>query len=152
MAQCLPQELVDAKTPKNSRPAGCTALHMIASGADHEDARQAVMRVLLQRRADVNSTAGNAANTPLMKAAATGAINLVRMLIEAGAHVNTMNERGQTAMDMANRSNKATVRVLEAAGARPSRGWRREGPQTRPRRAGPWDRWDEWRQAGWRSG
>jgi len=105
----VPAAVLDQPTPNNSCPSSSTPLHMACYGADHAASRVAAARALLHRRAFIDCRTESGA-TPLMKAASTGSLPVVQLLLEARAAINLANGRGQTALDMANRSNRPVSR------------------------------------------
>ena len=88
---------------------GMTAMH-----AQVMDAYS--VRTLLGWKADVNAQC-NKGNTPLHYATAAGNVEVVNILIAHGADLGKVNEKGQTALEMARDSilGAAVVPLLEAA-------------------------------------
>ena len=88
---------------------GMTAMH-----AQVMDAYS--VRTLLGWKADVNAQC-NKGNTPLHYATAAGNVEVVNILIAHGADLGKVNEKGQTALEMAQESGlgAAVVSLLEAA-------------------------------------
>ena len=70
---------------------GCTALFYAATACDQPD----FVRFLLQSGAKVDIP-GDGGDTPLMVAASTGCITVVKLLVSAGADVNAMNDGDET--------------------------------------------------------
>jgi len=57
-----------------------------------------VVRVLLRRGADVNRADPQLDETPLMRAARAGSLELVKLLVRSGADVNRKNRSNHTAL------------------------------------------------------
>ena len=84
--------------------------------ADPESAAKA--RLLLRYGADVNLGTANFDQTPLMSAAGSGSVPLVRLFLKAGAEINHQDRYGETALFQAiQEEHLAVVRVLLEAGA-----------------------------------
>jgi ankyrin repeat protein len=81
-----------------------------------------VVRILLDKGANVNMRAGETDYTPLMQAVATGCPSLVKVLLEKGADVNA-EKNGVTALNIAKSSSfrwkqkLELIELLKAAGA-----------------------------------
>lgn len=74
---------------------------------------------LLATGSDVNVLDKGVDKTPLMEAVATNNLELVQLLLGAGAQVNARNEYGQTAlMELGDEATPELVRTLVTAGAR----------------------------------
>lgn len=84
-------------------------LHHAIRGRDQADG---VLELLLDSGADVNG--GTPSNhSPLMAAASVGRVPIVEMLIKRGANINAKNSTGQTALDVATKSeNEDVVKFL----------------------------------------
>jgi len=82
---------------------------------------EAVVRLLVERGADVNAAADNPMKVqPLHSAAAIGSVDICRRLLEAGADANGQQQAGYTAlMSAALHGNEALVRLLLEHGADP---------------------------------
>ena len=65
-----------------------------------------MVRLLLERGADVGARAKKQF-TPLHNAALNGHDEVVRLLLERGADIGARNSDGDTALDLANRSDRA---------------------------------------------
>lgn len=93
---------------------GWTPLHLAAFFGHPE-----LARYLLDREAPVDARSTNAMKNTALHAAAAGAkIELVKLLLEAGANVNATQEGGWTALHAAAQSgNREMVELLVAAGA-----------------------------------
>ncbi|MDR1310475.1 MAG: ankyrin repeat domain-containing protein [Burkholderiaceae bacterium] len=74
---------------------GWTALHYAAATGNEE-----IMRILLDKKAQVDATAPNG-TTPLMMAARSGHIRAVKLLLDHGADVRLKNEWHMSAIDFA---------------------------------------------------
>jgi hypothetical protein len=77
------------------RRAGWTPVHYAAAGPNVE-----VLAFLLDKGGDINAAAPNG-NTPLMMAARYGAEDNVKLLLRRGANTALLNDRNQSAADMA---------------------------------------------------
>lgn len=74
---------------------------------------RATFEYVLAASADVNE-ASNQGGTPLMAAAGTNQVELVRILLDKGANPNAKDQRSQTALDVARqRGAAAAVAILE---------------------------------------
>ena len=95
-------------------PDGFTALHLAAFFG-----QEAVARLLLQHRADVQPASRNPMQVaPLHAAAAGHNLPIVRLLLEHGAQPNARQQKGYTPLhSAANNGDKAMVEVLLAHGA-----------------------------------
>lgn len=101
---------------------GWTPLHYVAS-ADTEHS-VTIARILLERHAYIDAESPNK-STPLMLAAQYGSQTMVQLLLDAGADVQLRNQLGLTAIDFAQRSERAfMVNMLQQAhhASRPSKG------------------------------
>jgi ankyrin repeat protein len=58
-----------------------------------------MVKLLLKRGVNPNSPSSAAKYTPLMQAASSGDLELVKLLLDAGAELNAQNEAGKTALD-----------------------------------------------------
>lgn len=76
--------------PNDPDPDGYTALHAAAFWN-----RLELVRLLMERRADVNARASNGC-TPLHEAARLNSIEVARELLGAGARVNATDNEGRT--------------------------------------------------------
>jgi len=82
--------------------------------------RQEVLRLLVERGADVNQQSNDRGNTALMEAAGRGDIRAVRILIERGAELEQKSKNGQTALMLAVAEGFVEAgRILLAYGADP---------------------------------
>jgi ankyrin repeat protein len=77
--------------------------------------RKQVVKTMLDKGFDINTTGGRYNMTPLILAAWRGNTSLVRLLIKRGANVNAQDIGGRTALMYA--SNKVMVKALLDAGA-----------------------------------
>jgi hypothetical protein len=71
--------------------------------------QERVARFLIASGADVNHHDGFTRETPLMAAAETGSLDMVRLLLESGADPCGTNRDGQNALSMAQRFHKPVV-------------------------------------------
>lgn len=95
---------------------GRTALYLAASQRHSED----VLALLLEKGANPNLATTNG-RTPLMAAAAGGAVPLMRRLIEKKANVNAVSGTNSVAlMDAASSRSVEAVNLLLASGANPN--------------------------------
>jgi ankyrin repeat protein len=85
-----------AKPDTLRTPAGRTALHMAAAYYGCETLCQA----LLNAGADINARTKDGA-TPLMLAALSAKLRLVKMLVEKGADINLKDNKGKTVYNYA---------------------------------------------------
>jgi len=78
-------------------------------------------RAIQRNRADVNAREQRYGDTALMWAAVAGRVDVVRLLIEAGADVRAVDDEGVTALDLARANGHTEVAAaLLAAGASPN--------------------------------
>lgn len=86
--------------------------------------RVEMVKLLLERGVNPNLPSTAAGYTPLMQAASSANLELVRLLIDAGADLNAEDEHGRTALDDAemythsSESHRAVVAFLKERGAR----------------------------------
>ncbi len=96
-----------AKGAAVKRP-GWTPLHYAATGPNVE-----VVALMLDQGADINARAPNG-NTPLMMATRHGAEDSVVLLVKRGADKRALNDRNQSAADLAREFDKPwLLKVLE---------------------------------------
>jgi ankyrin repeat protein len=91
---------------------GWTPLHYAATGGHLE-----IMGLLLEHHAFIDAQSPNK-TTPLMMAAHYGSPAAVKLLLDAGADTAMRNELGLTAVDFAQRANRADVAEMIAAAVR----------------------------------
>ena len=90
---------------RGGRPAGVAPIHLVCSGKDHELERCAILREMVRLSASPSLKEKTKGASPLHRAAGTGACELVKALIDVGAHVNALNDAGATPVDAASHSN-----------------------------------------------
>eukprot|EP00698_Gefionella_okellyi_P006227 TRINITY_DN15622_c0_g1_i1.p1 TRINITY_DN15622_c0_g1~~TRINITY_DN15622_c0_g1_i1.p1 ORF type:complete len:883 (+),score=204.90 TRINITY_DN15622_c0_g1_i1:117-2765(+) len=94
-----------------------TPLHLIAKDGD-----STLLSLVLKRGVNVNAVLKGSLRTPLHLAAAAGHVNVVDTLIEAGAKVDMVDQRGQTPLHYAASNNRVEcVRTLLKRGANASK-------------------------------
>ncbi len=98
------------------RPTGWAPLHMCANGSDRDFQRAALCRTLLHAQAEVNQL-DDAGSTPLLRAVATGVVDVAEVLLAARADVNARNAHGAGALAIAARSSTAMRTLMTMAGA-----------------------------------
>jgi uncharacterized protein len=106
----LARRLIERKAEVN-KP-GWTPLHYAATNAD--GASLAVTRLLLEHHAYIDAESPNG-STPLMMAAHYGHPSVVKLLLEEGADPMLKNQQGLTAIDFANRAQRAESAEIIAA-------------------------------------
>jgi ankyrin repeat protein len=94
---------------------GWTPLHYAATGDTPSSV--AMVRLLLEHHAYIDAESPNR-STPLMMAAHYGSPAVVRLLLEEGADPLLRNEQGLTAIDFAQRAQRAEAAALIAAAIR----------------------------------
>jgi ankyrin repeat protein len=77
---------------------GRTPLYWASGGHHFKDG--SVLRLLLERGADVNARAAHDGSTPLHRASAWWALEVVRLLLEHGADVEAANVDGNTPLQV----------------------------------------------------
>ena len=87
------------------RPTGVAPIHMLCSGRDHEQERCDLLRELVRLSASPSLKEKTKGASPLHRAAGTGAVEIVKTLIELRGHLNQRNDAGATPLDAASRSN-----------------------------------------------
>ena len=115
-------ELVNALIAKSAdvNKPGWTPLHYAATSGHVE-----VMRLLLDRHAYIDAESPNG-TTPLMMAAHYGTPGAVKLLLEEGADPMIKNKLGLSAIDFAQRANRAESAEIIAAfvrGKQPKGTW-----------------------------
>ena len=85
---------------------GCTCLHTLAGGRKGGDM---VETLLLSGRVDPEIGCKRDGETPLMCAAASGNVDVIKALVKHGAKVNAVNKHGHSAFDRASRVIKDTT-------------------------------------------
>jgi hypothetical protein len=76
---------------------------------------------LIERGGDINARDTFFGSTPLMFAAGSGSTGVVKVLLEKGADVNAVNNKGYTALDVAEEDpHKDVIEILKKAGAKKS--------------------------------
>tara|TARA_B110000967_G_scaffold181852_1_gene199364 strand:- start:8 stop:979 length:972 start_codon:yes stop_codon:yes gene_type:complete len=68
-----------------------------------------ILKKLLEKGADVNTTIDEVNNTFLHEASLRGKLEMVKMLLDAGADVNAKNDDGETAIDLAKSQRQTKV-------------------------------------------
>lgn len=91
---------------------GWTPLHYAATNADDESLP--MVRLLLEHHAYIDAESPNG-TTPLMMAAHYGRPSVVKLLLEEGADPLLKNQQGLTAIDFANRAQRAESANIIAA-------------------------------------
>ncbi len=74
---------------------GYCAVHACCSGVDHYQERKNIMKLLIQRKADVNKkTVYKPHNTPATLASSQGCPEVLQLLEDAGADMSATNYNG----------------------------------------------------------
>ena len=92
-----------------------TALHFCCDGSDVNYRRAAQVRLLSEKRADVDPGDGNG-NTPFLLAAGTGLADVCEILIDHGAYIHAEGKEGKGALQRAKGNSTAVREVLLRAG------------------------------------
>ena len=102
VVRAVPADMVDLLTV-SGRPAGATALHMLAgSGRDHDLEKSQAIQVLLDARANLEKRDARG-STAFLRAAGVQSIRMLQTLAAARADVHARHSgTRRTAMDMAN--------------------------------------------------
>jgi hypothetical protein len=119
--------LLQGGAPVDARVFGRTALHDACEAAPdivylaeaYEDVHYEAASLLLAHGADVNSKAHNSGCTPLHKAAFSGRLRLVRLLLGANADVNAVSGSGCTPLHKAYGGDQRVAVELLERGADP---------------------------------
>lgn len=96
---------------------GQTALHYSITVVDHDSVT--VLRSLIKNGADVNALTNDKCS-PLMMSSFNGSVNVVTILVENGANMDTQNQAGDTALHYAvcaTRNSSEVVHKLLSLGA-----------------------------------
>jgi ankyrin repeat protein len=88
---------------------GWTPLHYAATSGNLE-----IIRLLLDNHAYIDASSPNA-STPLMMAAMYGTASAAKLLLESGADPTIKNDQGLTALDFAQRANRADAFAIISA-------------------------------------
>jgi ankyrin repeat protein len=85
--------------------------------------RVEMVKLLLERGSNPNTTTTADGYTPLMQAASSARLELVKLLIDAAAELNAADQHGRTALDYAemytsNEEHRTVVAFLRERGAR----------------------------------
>ncbi|EQC31101.1 hypothetical protein SDRG_11286 [Saprolegnia diclina VS20] len=109
------QSLLDGRDVNERNALGETPLHLVltpARGLDDNDARDAMVDFLLEQSADVDARDYDGV-TPLMRAAEAGDIRGIARLLEAGASIRAVDNKGYNALHRACAKNQVvTVEFL----------------------------------------
>lgn len=109
--------LIRARAHVNARDESGDSALTYAVNPTKPDKR--IVRALLTAGADVNATVKDSKETPLMIAVRRGHVEIVPMLIDAGANVNAKMSDGATALDIAkDKKLEPVIVALRAAGAK----------------------------------
>lgn len=106
----LARRLIERKAEVN-KP-GWTPLHYAATNAD--EVAVSMVRLLLEHHAYIDAESPNG-STPLMMAAHYGHPTVVKLLLEEGADPLLKNQQGLSAIDFANRAQRAESAEIIAA-------------------------------------
>lgn len=107
------RRLIERKAEVNKT--GWTPLHYAATNADEESLP--MVRLLLEHHAYIDAESPNG-TTPLMMAAHYGNPGVVKLLLEEGADPLLKNQQGLSAIDFANRAQRAESAEMIAATVR----------------------------------
>ncbi|KDO33969.1 hypothetical protein SPRG_22066 [Saprolegnia parasitica CBS 223.65] len=109
------QSLLDGRDVNERNALGETPLHLVLTpprGFDDNDARDAMLTFLLEQAADVDARDYDGV-TPLMRAAEAGDIRGITRLLDAGAAIRAVDNKGYNALHRACAKNQvATVEFL----------------------------------------
>ena len=112
----LNTEDVNIKTT-GERPNGFTALHFACDGANHHEQRNCLVKMLLNKKADIDATDASG-NTPLILAAGHGALVVCETLVESKCNIHAKNRGNKGAYDVStNARHEALSKYLENKGA-----------------------------------
>ena len=78
------------------RPSGVAPIHLACNGKDHQPERCTIIHEMVRLSASPSLKVKGSGASPLHRAAGTGACDIVKVLLELGAHVDQTNEAGAT--------------------------------------------------------
>ena len=94
-----------------SQPRGYTCLHFACDGSDKTFGRANLASALIAKKADMEATDAKG-NTPLLLATGAGLVDVVKVLIGAGADVTVQNNNGTGVWQKASRSSSSLKKAL----------------------------------------
>ena len=94
----VPPSMINEFT-SGGRPTGVAPIHLACNGKDHQPERCTIIHEMVRLSASPSLKVKGSGASPLHRAAGTGACDIVKVLIELGAHVSQTNEAGATPVD-----------------------------------------------------
>jgi hypothetical protein len=109
---------VHDKPTTGSRPRGFSCLHLACDGSDKCYRRADLVQALLDSNSNIEAKAANG-NTPAIVASGVGVSDILQVLIDAKANVDTTNARNLTAWQSSMGSSGTVTATLAHAKATP---------------------------------